>query len=250
MKYKRNYLFLIFMIVLVLCSNIIVVNAVNTGFSTEKLTKEEQTTFESNVMITLLTEEPDKRSILCFDVNENGLIAIGQKGDYGEQICVYSSVGEFIYGYSFETSGSFGVEWDNERINIYFARSGIIISVDSQGKILGFAKVQTTNENNRYVSELLYSNERCVGDSIYSIRNDMGLFNLVAMSYSQIVITDANGSENIIYDVNSNQILKTVAFCIIVIAIIIIAVVCIAREFIKLSKSKTRDGSIPLKKAD
>lgn len=51
--------------------------AMNTGFSTELLPNDDKNTFLTNVNITVLTEEPKRGPIDCFDINGNGLIALG-----------------------------------------------------------------------------------------------------------------------------------------------------------------------------
>ena len=45
---------------------------------------------------------------------------------------------------------------------------------------------------------------------MYSLKNDMGPFNLFASSYSQVIMTASDGSINVIYDVNNDQLIKTI----------------------------------------
>ncbi len=208
MKMKQKCLFLlliVFTCIFTLFTSVIKVNAMNTDFTTENLTQEEQHTFISNISISLLTSEPEKKGILCFDVNEQGMIAIAQKGAYSKEVCIYSANGTFLYGYTFKCSQNCAVEWDNERINIYFVRSDVIISLDTEGNVLDIKKVQDTINNNTHRNDLLYSTSQTVGDTTYLIRNDMGIFNWVASSYSQIITIDSAGVECVIYDINSNQ---------------------------------------------
>ena len=49
------------------------------GFTTDNMDLEEQKRFLSNINLSLITEEPSKNAITCFDVNDSGLIAIGSK---------------------------------------------------------------------------------------------------------------------------------------------------------------------------
>ena len=235
MKMKRVYSFLLFVFMFALFANIIEVNAMNTGFSTEELTKEKQNTFVSNVSISLLTVEPVKKAILCFDVNEKGMIAIGQKGAYNKEICIYSADGKFLYGYTFNCSQSFGVEWDNEHINIYFVRSDVIISLDSDGNILDIKEVQNTIDNNTYRNNLLYSTSRVVDDTTYVIRNDMGLFNWITTSYSKIITIDPAGVECIIYDVSSTQYINTMTLFF-VLMFVSVTVAIVIWQFVKLKR--------------
>lgn len=235
MKVKQCYLFvLLFMFVIV--TNAIEVKAMNTGFTTEELTENDKKTFVSNVNISLLMVEPAKKGIQCFDVNEEGMVAIGQKGAHGKELCIYSADGTFLYGYTFNCAQSFGVEWDSECINIYFVRSDVVISVDSDGNILDIKEVQNTIENNTYENYLLYSTSRAIGDTRYLIRNDMGIFNWFALSYSQLITINTNGEESIIYDVSSAQFSNMVAVFVgvLVFACLVLAVVIL--QFNKLKR--------------
>jgi hypothetical protein len=45
--------------------------------------------------------------------------------------------------------------------------------------------------------------ERVVGDTKYTIRSDMGIFSFIQSSYSRLVKTSSDGTETILYDVNS-----------------------------------------------
>lgn len=238
---KTNFFVFIICIFSVFFTNAIETKAMNTGFSTEELSEEMQNTFMSNINISLLTEEPTKRGVMCFDVNEQGMIAICKKGIDGEEVCIYTSEGKFLYGYTFDCSQSFGVEWDNEYINIYFVRSDVIVSLDSNGNILDIKEVQNTRDNNTHSNAILHSNTRVVGDTTYIIRNNMGIFNWIAFSYSQIITIDAEGIEHVVYDVSSTQLFKTIAIIVIACVFVAIAVTVIIRQSIRRNSEKKHE---------
>ena len=235
MNFKRIYLFLSLLLLIVFFTNAIEVNAMDTGFSTEEISEEKKTAFVSNINVSLLREEPEKSGILCFDVNEQGMIAVGNKDSQSKKICIYTSQGEFLYGYTFNCTQSFCVEWDEQHVNIYFIRSDVIISLDSDGNILDIKAVQDTIDNNSYRNSLLYSTTRTVGNTTYLIRNDMGILNWIAFSFSQIVAVDA-GTEFVIYDVNSVQLAKMIVAVCFICVCAFVAVAVIARQFIKLRR--------------
>ncbi len=238
MKNKKYYLFLTIVLLIVIFASVIEVKAINTGFSTEELSEEDKTTFLSNISLSLIKEEPAQKAIECFDVNSNHAIAIGQETiGRRKTISVYSNEGVFQYGYTFNSSGSFGVEWDEENLNIYFVRSDVIISLDSDGNVLGIKAVVDTRDNNSHRNAMLYSDERIVGETTYLIRNDMGILNWVATSYSQILTIDDTGYERIIYDVNSMQLSNMIVTISFISVFLLIAIVSIARQFIKLKRS-------------
>ena len=236
MKLKRGCLFLLFLFLFALFVNTIGVNAMNTGFSTEEINSQNEESFISYTAISPLKEEPGKKGIVCFDVNEKSMIAIGQdRVGNKKTVCIYSADGSFLYGYTFNCAGSFTVEWDSEILNIYFVRSNVIISLDSDGNMLDIKKVQNTISNKSHTNALL-SSTRIVGDTTYLIRNDMGLFNWIAVSYSQIVVIGADDVEHIIYDMNNIQLVKTVTIFVAACVILVAAVIFIAREPRKLKQ--------------
>lgn len=241
MKLRRGCIFLLCTVLLGLFMGTIQVNAMNTGFAVEPKPLNEKNTFISNVNISLLEEEPVKASIACFDINGSGFIAIGQSKSEKKTIGVYSNEGIYQYGYTFNCSGSFGLEWDEKNLNIYFVRSDVIVSVAPNGEILDVVDVQETKENNLYKNHLLYATERTIGDREYIIKNDMGIFNLIAPSYSQIVVRDIAGEECVIYDVNEAQLSKMITILVIILVLVSTVVVAVVRNCMKLMRG-TGDG--------
>lgn len=203
---RIRYIFIAILLLILLAAGGAEILAVNTGFSTEPLSEDDINTLLKNVSISMLTDEPSKKAIKCFSVNEDGLIAIGYGSSENKTVCIYTNDGVFKYGYSFKCSGSFGIELDKSVLNIYLVRSDVAIAVNSAGEVEGVLKIQNTSENNAYWNNCVFSTKREIGDTEYFLKNDMGIFNLFASSYSQLIVTDKNGEESIIYDVNSAQI--------------------------------------------
>ena len=245
MKVKRGCLIVLFIVIFVLFVNVMEVNAVNTGFKTNQLPDEEKYVLVSNINILPIDQEPVKKTISCIDVNENRLIAIGQNTSDRKTICIYSNDGVFQYGYNFNCSGDFGVEWDNENLNIFLVRSSVIVSVTPKGEIVDVFEVQNTIENNSYVNNFIHSTKRTVGDIEYSIRNNLGILNFVASSYSQVIIQDDTGAESVIYDVSSMQLSNMMVTIIFVCGFVLIAVAVIVWQLIKLKRERqSGDGSM------
>ena len=119
MKYIQC-IFTIILVLLLLFNGGVDILAVDMGFSTEPMSEDEIETFLKNVNISILENEPSKKAIDCFDVNENGEIAIGNSDFENKTVCVYTNDGDFIFGYSFECTGNFGIELDKDVINLYF----------------------------------------------------------------------------------------------------------------------------------
>ena len=240
MKMRRGFLFLLSALLFLICANAVSVSAMETGFEVGELSEEEKNTVLTNVALSSIKQEPAKQPIACFDVSDTGLIAVGQESSSSKKtICVYSADGVFQYGYTFSCTGSFGVEWDRENLNIYLVRGDVLLSVTSNGDVVGITEVQDTIENTSYINRHIHATQKTVGDTTYCIRTDIGLLNVFAPAHSQIVVTDSAGAEQIIYDVNSSlqkEMLLTIG-----VVCVFVAVACVV---IFISFKKKRDSKI------
>lgn len=235
MKYIQC-IFTIILVLLLLFNGGVDILAVDMGFSTESMSEDEIETFLKNVNISILENEPSKKAIDCFDVNENGEIAIGSSDFENQTVCVYTNDGDFISGYSFECTGNFGIELDKDVINLYFVRSDVAVTINPTGEIERVCRIQNTAENNSYWNNCVFATKRRIGDTEYTLKNDMKIFNVFASSYSQLITTSQNGEESIIYDVNSAEFVKTaLAFTGVLIFVGLVVSVVIS-QFIKLKR--------------
>lgn len=205
-------------------------SAINTGFSTQELSEKDYVTFTENFSIKLITEEPSKKAVSCFDVNEQGLLAIGCGNNENKTICIYND-GEFIYGYEFYSNGSFGIEWDNENLNIYFVRSDIIASVTKDGDIVEVRMVENTLDNNSYFNNYLLSTEKVINNTNYVIKNDLGLFDTITRAYSKVVLVSQEQVETVIYDASTNYVSKILITFIFILLFVLIVVLIVIRSF-------------------
>lgn len=234
MKFK-NIISLVLMI-LILSTGTVNAYALNTGFSTDSMTLESQKNFLSNIQLLLITEEPEKNSIQCFDVNYNEMIAIGSENSTKKTISVYNSSGNFQYGYQFTCEGSFAVEWDSDNLIIYFVRSDIAALFDPNGNNLEMKAIQDTVENNNYWNHSVNSIQRTVNGNQYCLKNNMGIFNVFASSYSQLIKTDINGNTMIFYDFSREYTVKFIIEFISLTLFIILVITVVILQFIKQKK--------------
>lgn len=82
-----------------------------------------------------------------------------------------------------------------------------------------------------------FSTKREIGDTEYFLKNDMGIFNLFASSYSQLIVTNKNGEESIIYDVNSTHFSNVALAVAVVTMFICLAGAVVIWHFIKLKRN-------------
>ena len=208
----------------------------SSGFVTEELSEDERELFLNNVNISMLNTEPRKAPIVCFDVNQNGMIAIGTENGSNKIICVYSENGIFQYGYRYETYGSFRIEWDNEIVNIYDVRSDVSISINPAGKIENILKICNTSENNSYWNQLDKATSRKVGDYQYVLKNNIGFMGIFASTYSQLYKVDNHGNKLLIYDVNSFQFFRILIYFVGIAVFASIVIIGVIKEFKKAQR--------------
>ena len=221
MKYIKS-LYLI--IALIVSFSSYTVSAINTGFETELLDED-----KFDVNISVFYSEPERLPINCFDVNNDGLIAIGTNRFEEKRICIYDSKGNFKYGYEFNYEGDFGVEWDEKNLNIYFMRSGILASYDYEGNCKGSLKVKDSMENNKYTNDFIESEEKSIGETKYAISVSGGLLSIFTVGYSKLSVTDGVGT-TVLYDVSEKQLTSAILFMVFIVIILAFVWICIAKK--------------------
>ena len=211
--------------------------AMDAGFSMEKLSDAEKDEYINRYFdISMLTTEPPKRPIECFDVNKNGMIAIGYSCflmSPQKNICVYTEDGSFLYGYRFEDTGSFGIEWDDDNLIIYSVRASKAIAVNQAGEVEYVATINKTIDNHNYWQESVFSKKRTVGDTNYKLKNNMGTLNLVAYSYSQVVVEESDGKNTVVYDANTYHFITLCLIILVYFAMYCIVITRLIREVVK-----------------
>lgn len=191
-KMKNFYIIILLILSLFIFS--MPVAAMNTNFDIENEKS------NSDTQVQLLTKEPARELIKCFDVNENGLIAVGMEGADYITIVVLNSDGVFQYGYKIKAPTSYAVEWGNDELNVYFSRGNDIISINKNGIVTGTSFVKYTTENDDYLRNTLKSTVKMVGEKKYQIKSGGYFDNLRDGNYTQLTVTE-NGNETVIYAV-------------------------------------------------
>ena len=183
--------------IIIIQSSMISASALNTGFAVADISEDEQEKIEGNLQLKLITSEPIKYPIACFDVREDGMLVIGSNSGIDKKtICIYDQ-GEFQYGYTFTSAGDFDVEWDGDLINLCTVRSGLVISIDANGQILQMSEIENTYANTLYWYDVR-ANPKSAQGQTYAIQNDLGILNLFAVGYSQLTSTNADGQTTVL----------------------------------------------------
>lgn len=232
---KTKQLFLIILLFLFVGCQMPSASAMNTGFYTEELSEEKQQRLSQTINISVIHELPQKLPIARLAVSENGMIALGFEAIDTKIIGIYTNDGNFQYGYEFSCPGDFGVEWDGNEILIYSVRGGIVYAVSLSGEVTCIRHAPYTKENEKYWRHSVSSAKHMVGETEYTLEKDLGILNIVAFSYSQLVVKQPDGTKTILYDVNTRYFCKVLMCVIGAAAMILIVIFGLVKNIIKSS---------------
>lgn len=208
------------------------VTAMNdTGLITHELSEEFQNNVFNNLELVTIKEEPVKRAFVCFDIADNGNIAIGSKVPLkGRIVCIYDPFGVFLYGFKFNSYGDFGIEFDDDALNIYLVRSDLVVKINTDGDLIEVSELSNTRDSEAYLQSEVFSTKKVNKDTEYLMKNDKGFFNLFSSDYSQLQITK-EGDVSILYDVNSKQLVLDLLVFVLILCIVFAGAISLFREF-------------------
>lgn len=201
-------MFLLLTIVINLIAISVSAFASDTTFLKEKLSTEKTNDLIEDLAISVVYIEP-KSQLNCIDISDDNTIAVGSS--YGTEgvVSFYDSEGGFKHSFVFNSSGSFGLEWEKENIKIFFERGDYEVTVNADGEVLDASVITNVNEIRNIVDSLYFSTKSVVGDTTYELKKTPLFLNKISSSYSQLIITDASGNTNILCDVSDYQAKET-----------------------------------------
>lgn len=230
---RKRYLVAVALFLFFLCGSSLAVFAMNTGLETEIAPEEKFEEMQADIKF--ITEEPKKESFSCFAVNEEGRIAIAFRKMHGTiKVRVYDKNGNFQYGYNTDFEQGVDIEWDGNNLLLYLARSSYAISINEKGEVQEVRCILNTIENNSYIYNLSRSKYN-IDTEKYVARGPLGAISTLTESYSQIIVTDAQGEENTIYNASQNWLLRALIVLLVVIAIIVTVIIGLIRMVKRIS---------------
>lgn len=169
-------------------------------------------------------------AITSYDISDKGLIAIAFTNN---TIGVFDQDMKFLYEISFDTSGSYGVLWNEERVEFLDCRSNTAIEFNEEGEpIAAFNVVGPQN----YWYEMVLQTVREKGKDTYFCRNEENGDSSFRYAYYTILEkVNEDGEKTILYKsqnkVNGQTygIIIIAAFFLLVLLFLLIVVVRIKR---------------------
>ena len=157
----------------------------------QEITGERRADILENLAVKLLEQEIIERSICCFDVNEEGLFAVGlDESRSRRRVQIYDAAGNYLYGYEFSCSGSFWVEFEGENLAIFFVRGQFVATFTPEGSCVSVKAYSGS------AGDTLYAAQKEYGNKTYRMERDVGFH----YAFSRLTVTDADGAKKILYD--------------------------------------------------
>ena len=191
------------------------------------LTPENQASFLWNTGVSHWDSSDVAGSIVCFDVNARGEVAVGLETAHHQcYVSVIDSDDQWLYGYSFRSSGSFAVEWaGTDAITIYWIRSSVYGTFDSQANCLELAKYCDDSAWSQRLRDL-QSPERTVNGTRYALDTNLGVLSPFATSYSRVLRYADDGQMLVLVDTHGGNIVGALFVLGIVIFLAIVWIHC------------------------
>lgn len=112
--------------------------------------------------------EPFRNTIKCFDVNENGMVAVLHPIFFGRsRVCIFSSDGTFQRAFSFRNEGAAALRWQGDNLQVFCLR-GVAFTFDMDANILEACQIVKEDAWSDFYDGLL-SEEKTVGDVTYKL---------------------------------------------------------------------------------
>lgn len=183
-----------------------------------------------DINFTRLTKEVVNSPIGCFDVSDDGLIALGLEKD---AINVYNADGIYLYGFAFDLDGTYYLRWNSENLIIYLVREKLAMEIVNGNDNVIYIK-EVTDEWSLADPTIKYllGTTKIFNENEYTINKDMGPFNMIAGSYSKLEIIKKDGTINTVFDVSDMYTVRLAVEFLLVVTFLIV-VIFILKKTIK-----------------
>ena len=174
-----------------------------------------------------VTELPVQRTIECFAISKDGMIAVAFHGMDKTTIWRMDGDGNFLTGFTIWSQGDVNVGWVGDHLLAYSVRGDTAVSVEPDGTISGVYQVR--NGERQFSRE----RERVFQGSTYRLESRLGW---LAWTYSKLVRIDADGTKTVLYD----SVIENVANIAWLVGFPTLCVTCIWRFFKQAKENKKK----------
>lgn len=183
--------------------------AINTSFKTVDISSKKQQERVARLNLQNAEKEVMSESIKNFDINKNYVAVCVSEP---QAINIYSSTGEWVCSFTFQVNyGDYWVELSGNNVqefNLYTVRDGDLFCFDFFGKFVEAAEVDTSSIESIDTSSYLHlEKEKSNEHGTYELSSKLGKGQIKLTDEESILtLTDMQGKQTVIYDVNSKMV--------------------------------------------
>jgi len=173
--------------------------ALDTGFITTEINEDSKKEYWDSISPVLSKIDPEhNHSIVCFDVNKNGDVAIGFDN---LSVAVFDKDGNYQYKITFSAMGSYYVTWNENNIVLLFIRGYFAIEIDNNGNLVDMYNIINCTKNNDIWRDLDNLTTKVSGDNKYEMKNDKSYLDIFTVqTHSKLVQVNEIGNEKVFYE--------------------------------------------------
>ncbi len=165
--------------------------------------------------------------ICCFDVCYNGYIAVGLDNN---AINIYDNNGNYVYGYTFNTSGKYLISWQGDIIVIYLFREQRNIYI--YDKTIKAKKVIDIPTADNPIIQYMNATEKKMNTKKYILYKNVAPFDVIAVGYGTLKAkNNYSGTEYIILDVSLSYKYSLLIKCVFIVILITIVIIVLKKQF-------------------
>lgn len=183
-----------------------IVNAVSLNIETEDLSLDDRQALLKDLNFRPSSDSLGKTGITCFDIREDGTIAVGMSSGNDAKVYLFDSEGVYMWGYSFTPAQAYGVMFHRNSLIVYLCRYDMIVRFALDGTIADIQKVTNYNQLHNELAAVLEQTSKEVNGVQYMLERDIP----IGSAYSRLVIVDATGARTLFYDATENHLVAQI----------------------------------------
>ena len=226
MNMRNVKLFCLAIVLLLVGEFALVANATPIEFETTTYSDSQIQKILENINLQAVYEDSGRSAIQCFDVHANGkyALAFGKGGKC--RIYVYDPNGVFLYGFRFDSTGAYSIQFRGDLLEIYLVRGDTIVTVDNRAECVEIRKVLATEQNTMNVRSLFDCSTKEMGGKIYELERDIA----IGDSYSRFVVIQEDGEKTVLLDLSAENTAKQLLLVASLLLFFVIAVAGIRKK--------------------
>lgn len=200
------------------------------GIDARIVAGEEKGNIFDSLQIVLSTEQHETGGIACFTIDQSDpqYIYVGFEDNIANETFVECFAIDETYQYTitFHTYGTYEIFSNRGMLFLYIVRGDWIISFDQSGKAVDVYELNADNRsgNDEVIESISGEGKYTVGGKTYEIGNDTQFSSSFHTTYSNLKVTEQDGTSHYLYYTDENQYWPSLIFFLVLIVVVIVII--------------------------